>query len=143
MPIHVLEPDIVSKIAAGEVIERPCYALKELLENAIDAQATTIDIDLQHFGLNRIAVIANVIGMSPDDLVLAAQRHTTSKIQQLADLSALATLGFRGEALAAISAVSRTTIRSRPVDHTKGHAFRFTRRSNHLYSLSACLTALR
>jgi DNA mismatch repair protein MutL len=121
MPIHALEPDIVSKIAAGEVIERPCYALKELLENSIDAQATTIDIDLQHFGLNRIAVIDNGIGMSPDDLVLAAQRHTTSKIHQLADLSALATLGFRGEALAAICAVSHTTIRSRPVDHTKGH----------------------
>lgn len=121
MPIHVLEPDIVSKIAAGEVIERPCYALKELLENSIDAQATTIDIDLQHFGLNRIAVIDNGHGMNPEDLALAAQRHTTSKIQQLADLSALATLGFRGEALAAISAVSHTTIRSRPVDHAKGH----------------------
>lgn len=120
MPIHYLTSDIVSKIAAGEVIERPCYALKELLENSIDAQATTIDIEAHNAGLDRIAVIDNGIGMSEEDLLLAPIRHTTSKIQSDNDLHTISTMGFRGEALASICAVSTLTLRSKTKDARSG-----------------------
>lgn len=120
MPIHHLTSDIVSKIAAGEVIERPCYALKELLENSIDAQSTIIDIEATNAGLDRLAVIDNGVGMSSEDLLLAPIRHTTSKIQSADDLHTISTMGFRGEALASIGAVSTLTLRSKQASDRSG-----------------------
>lgn len=120
--IHVLPPEIVSKIAAGEVIERPAFVIKELVENAIDAGATTITILVSKSGLESIIVSDNGIGMSADDLFLSWQKHTTSKLAPTHDLSQIATLGFRGEALASIAAVSELTIQSRQKSETGGMA---------------------
>lgn len=121
MPIIQLSEDVVSKIAAGEVIERPAYALKELIENAIDAHATQIAIELQSAGLEEIRIKDNGMGMTKEDLLLSFRPHTTSKIQSADDISHLSSLGFRGEALASIAAISRLTIRSRPQQSKVGY----------------------
>ena len=113
MTIRRLPEGLVNRIAAGEVIERPAACIKELVENAIDAGAARIDIDLRDGGLSFIAVTDDGIGMSADDLALAVERHATSKLPD-DDLSHIATLGFRGEALPSIGAVSRLSITSRP-----------------------------
>lgn len=120
MPIHHLPPHIVAKIAAGEVIERPCYAVKELIENAIDAHATSIDIHIQNAGLDNITIIDNGDGITYEELPFAIERHTTSKIETEIDLQTIKTLGFRGEALASIAAVSKLTMRSKTKDGGKG-----------------------
>lgn len=121
MPIIQLSEDVVSKIAAGEVIERPAYALKELIENAIDAHATRIAIAIKSAGLQEIRIKDNGIGMTKEDLLLSFRPHTTSKIQTADDISHLNSLGFRGEALASIAAISRLTIRSRPQQSSLGY----------------------
>jgi DNA mismatch repair protein MutL len=108
--IRALAPEIVAKIAAGEVVERPASVVKELLENAIDAGATEIKIEIQGGGQKLIRVTDNGAGMSPEDALLALERYTTSKISSTADLFAVRTFGFRGEALAAIAAVSKMKI---------------------------------
>jgi DNA mismatch repair protein MutL len=113
MTIRLLPPVLVNRIAAGEVIERPAAAAKELVENAIDAGASRIDIALKDGGQGLIAVVDNGGGMSPDELSLAVERHCTSKLPD-DDLSRIAALGFRGEALPSIGAVSRMRIVSRP-----------------------------
>jgi len=113
MPIRQLPPVVVNRIAAGEVIERPAAAVKELVENAIDAGATRIDITLREGGQALIAVADNGHGMSHDELVLAVERHCTSKLPD-DDLLDIRMLGFRGEALPSIGAVSRLRIVSRP-----------------------------
>ncbi|MBI2438769.1 MAG: DNA mismatch repair endonuclease MutL [Lentisphaerae bacterium] len=105
--IHVLTDVVANKIAAGEVVERPASVLKELLENALDAQATQIDVQIVCGGRTLVAVADNGRGMSRDDALLSVERHATSKIRDLPDLERIGTLGFRGEALAAISAVAR------------------------------------
>lgn len=110
--IHSLSLLLANQIAAGEVIERPASVVKELIENALDAEATLIDIDIERSGSQLIRVHDNGMGIHPEDLPLALQRHTTSKIKALADLQQINSLGFRGEALASISAVSRFTITS-------------------------------
>src|ERR1700688_1837609 len=115
MKIRQLPPVIVNRIAAGEVIERPAAALKELVENSIDAGATRIDIALRDGGQGLIAVSDNGSGMSRDELVLAVERHCTSKLPD-DDLLEITALGFRGEALPSIGAVSRLRIVSRPPD---------------------------
>ena len=115
MPIRQLPPVVVNRIAAGEVIERPGAAVKELVENAIDAGATRIDIVLRDGGQSLIAVADNGSGMSRDELALAIERHCTSKLPD-DDLLAIDALGFRGEALPSIGAVSRLRIVSRPKD---------------------------
>src|SRR5471032_1131111 len=106
MPILRLPPEIVNRIAAGEVVERPASAMKELIENAIDAGATRIDIQAEGGGLTRILVADDGAGMARDQLPLAIERHATSKLQAGAgggyDLLHIATLGFRGEALPSI-----------------------------------------
>ncbi len=112
MPIRRLDPVLVDRIAAGEVVERPASALKELIENALDAGASRIDIAIEAGGRRLIRVIDNGAGMSPADLDLAVERHATSKIPD-GDLSAIASLGFRGEALPSIGSVASLEIFSR------------------------------
>jgi DNA mismatch repair protein MutL len=113
MPIRQLPPVLVNRIAAGEVVERPAAAVKELVENAIDAGADRIDVTLHDGGQTLIAIGDNGCGMTPDELSLAVERHCTSKLPD-DNLSEIAALGFRGEALPSIGAVSRLRIVSRP-----------------------------
>ena len=104
--IKLLDEDTVNKIAAGEVIERPASAVKEMVENSIDAGATRILVELEEGGRNLIKVIDDGCGMDPEDLSLAFQKHATSKIRSASDLSNISTMGFRGEALASIASVA-------------------------------------
>ncbi len=113
MAIRLLPPVLVNRIAAGEVVERPAAAVKELVENAIDAGASRIEVVLKEGGQALISVADNGAGMTPDELALAIERHCTSKLPD-DDLSHIAALGFRGEALPSIGAVSRMRIVSRP-----------------------------
>ena len=112
--IHQLPPSVVTKIAAGEVIERPASVVKELLENSVDAGSTRIDIDLDQGGTETIRVADDGVGIVADDLALAFASHATSKLTDAADLFAIATMGFRGEALASIAGVAKVTLQSRP-----------------------------
>jgi DNA mismatch repair protein MutL len=113
MPIKVLSPDIVNKIAAGEVVERPAAAVKELAENSLDAGARSIEIEIKSGGLEFLRVSDDGCGMSPEEMRLSLQRHATSKIEGYQDILSISSFGFRGEALPSIAAVSRLTMVSR------------------------------
>lgn len=111
--IHLLDQQTANSIAAGEVVERPSSVVKELVENALDAGATTITVEIAGGGILSIAVIDNGRGMASEDTLMAFSRHATSKIIRIEDLDTIGTLGFRGEALASIAAVAKVTLRSR------------------------------
>ncbi|WP_421731519.1 DNA mismatch repair endonuclease MutL [Brevundimonas sp.] len=125
MPIRRLPPETVNRIAAGEVVERPASAIKELVENALDAGATRIEVQADGGGLSRILIADDGHGMAPDQLALAVERHATSKLEPDdagdVDLLRIATLGFRGEALPSIGSVARLTITSRAKDGGDAH----------------------
>ena len=121
MSIQVLADDVISKIAAGEVIERPASVVKELIENAIDAGATELRIRIESAGKQLIEISDNGSGIARDELKFAVTRHATSKLRTADDLFRLDTLGFRGEALASAASVSKLTIVSRTADEETGN----------------------
>ncbi len=118
--IRQLTSAVINQIAAGEVVERPASVVKELLENAIDAQATRIDLSVERGGKDLVRVADNGLGMAPDDLVLAFQPHATSKLAEADDLFRIRTLGFRGEALAAIAEVAKVRCQTRQAGAAEG-----------------------
>jgi DNA mismatch repair protein MutL len=119
--IRILTEETAAKIAAGEVIERPASVLRELLDNSIDAESNRITVKIENGGRRLLKVTDNGVGMNRDDLLLCLERHATSKIRSISDLPSITTLGFRGEALPSMAAVSKMEITSRPADELIGY----------------------
>jgi len=124
MPIQILSEEVASQIAAGEVVERPSSAVKELIENSLDAGADQITILIREAGKRLIEVVDNGEGIPAEELNLAVHRHATSKLKYAADLFRVSTLGFRGEALASIGSVSHLTLLSRVQKEDLGASIR-------------------
>src|SRR5216117_1119502 len=123
--IRILPEAVANKIAAGEVVERPTSVVKELLENSLDADARHVEIEVEAGGKRRIRVVDDGCGMSHDDALLAFERHATSKIRSAEDLFEISTLGFRGEALPSIAAVSRLVLETRQASESSGTRIEF------------------
>jgi DNA mismatch repair protein MutL len=137
--VHILPEQVASQIAAGEVVERPASALKELVENALDAGARNISVELERGGAGLIAVADDGCGMGREDAILALRRHATSKIRDAADLAAIRTLGFRGEALAAIASVARMVLRTRRL--ADDHGIEIVATGGEIERVEACAMA--
>src|SRR5207247_3984010 len=110
--VRLLPENVANQIAAGEVVERPASVVKELVENALDAEARRVTVEIQAGGRSLIRVIDDGTGMSRDDALLCLERHATSKIRRAEDLSAIATMGFRGEGLRSLARLHRFTLRT-------------------------------
>ena len=123
MSIQVLDQETINKIAAGEVIERPSSVVKELVENAIDAGATAVTIEIKDGGISFIRITDNGSGISKDDIPMAFLRHSTSKIKSIEDLMNVSSLGFRGEALSSIAAVSQVELITKTADDFTGSRY--------------------
>lgn len=136
--IHVLDKSVSELIAAGEVVERPSSAIKELVENSIDAGATAITVEIQKGGMSFMRVTDNGCGFYPEDVKNAFLRHATSKVQKAEDLDGIATMGFRGEALASISAVSRVELLSRREGAVEGVRYMIDASEHVLYESAGC-----
>ena len=121
--IHLLDTDTINKIAAGEVIERPASVVKELVENAIDAGADRISVEIENGGMTLIRVSDNGSGIYKNDIRNAFVKHATSKISSVDDLTGVETLGFRGEALSSIAAVSKVTLLTKTADELSGYSY--------------------
>lgn len=134
--IKTLSPQVANLIAAGEVVERPASVVKELVENAIDAGASRVTVEIEGGGARLMRVSDNGCGMSPDDAVACFGRHATSKLRSETDLAAVATLGFRGEALASVAAVAKVTLRTREPGSDEG--FEVVMQGGELVSASPC-----
>ena len=140
--IRILDKQTADKIAAGEVVERPVSIVKELVENSIDAKATSVVVEIKNGGKSYIRVTDNGTGIPGEDTQKAFLRHATSKITKAKDLEAIGTLGFRGEALASVCAVSRTELLTKtPEEKSSTSSARCTRRVNSVSS--RCLTRRR
>src|SRR3989338_7532399 len=118
--IKILSEAVANKIAAGEVVERPASVVKELLENALDAGATRLRVEVEAGGKKRVQVVDDGCGMGRDDALLAFERHATSKLRSAEDLLSIATMGFRGEALPSMAAVSRLVLETRSAEEPAG-----------------------
>ena len=125
MPIQQLPPHVAAQIAAGEVIERPASVVKELVENSLDAGATSIAVSIREGGVAEISVTDDGCGIAPDELALAFRHHATSKLATVEDLNTVSTLGFRGEALPSVAAVARVVCTTRPTDTEAGARIEF------------------
>ncbi len=121
--VKALSQQVADQIAAGEVVERPASIVKELIENSLDAQATQIDIRINGAGIDLVSVRDNGHGVVAEDLPLALTRHATSKIDSAKDLLGVASLGFRGEALASVASVARVAVKSATAEAAMGHSF--------------------
>src|SRR5215469_2278341 len=137
--IHILPEQVASQIAAGEVVERPASALKEMVENSLDAGARMIHVELERGGTGLIAVADDGVGMGREDAILSLRRHATSKIRDASDLWAVKTFGFRGEALASIASVSRLKLQSRRA--ADSHGVELTAKAGEELEISACAIA--
>ncbi|MFX0114362.1 MAG: DNA mismatch repair endonuclease MutL [Candidatus Hodarchaeota archaeon] len=136
LKINKLTKETIARISAGEVIQRPASVVKELLENSVDARASSIEIEIFKGGKDYIRISDDGEGMSKDDLEIAFERYTTSKLKQIDDLKTLSSLGFRGEALASIAAVARIICRSRTIDDETGWEMRIEDQQKNLQEVS-------